>query len=202
MDLEQADTGEIGLISIPKAVEMDITLLKTDGHNPNKMTEEQIVALMENIKKFGFIIPVVTNSDLVVADGEQRLEAARRLGMKKVPIICLQVRDVDRRILRQVLNKLKGTHDIDLDSYEFQQLVSEGEEENIRRLLAMDKEDIEAMVNIQIGDATNPLDEDEIKTLTATDTPRIVICPDCGKEIPVSLNMKSFTGRTKYSDSV
>ena len=103
------------MAKIPDRELVEIGKLKTDGNNPNRMTEVELIALKANIKKYGFIVPIITNRDLLIADGEQRLVAAKELGMEKVPVLQLDIEEVDRRTLRQVLNKLKGTHDIGLD---------------------------------------------------------------------------------------
>jgi len=62
-----------------------IDKLKTDGDNPNVMTKKQKEALRKNIEKFGFIIPIITNKDYLIADGEQRYEIAKEMGLKEVP---------------------------------------------------------------------------------------------------------------------
>lgn|GEM_PF-3206975 len=122
-------------ISIPDVVKVPIDQLKVDGQNPNRMTKKQLQALAESIKRFGFIIPIITNEELVVADGGQRLPVAKALGMIEVPVVRLPVRDVDRRILRQVLNKLRGEHRDDLDALEFMRIVEEGEKGTLQTLL-------------------------------------------------------------------
>jgi ParB-like chromosome segregation protein Spo0J len=112
-------------IKIPKISNFVITELKTDGKNPNKMTEKQKTALKKNIKEFGFIVPIITNEDLVIADGEHRWICAKELGMREVPVVRLPLKEVDRRILRQVLNKLKGQHDYSLDLNEYFEIIKE-----------------------------------------------------------------------------
>ncbi|MEK6884716.1 MAG: ParB N-terminal domain-containing protein, partial [Nanoarchaeota archaeon] len=100
---------------IPQVQKIDINLLKVDGKNPNRMSKEQKEALKENIRKFGFITPIITNQDYLIADGEHRWLMAKEMGFNEIPVIRLDIEEVDRRILRQVLNKLKGAHDWDLD---------------------------------------------------------------------------------------
>jgi ParB-like chromosome segregation protein Spo0J len=95
-------------VQIPPMETVDLSLLKVDGQNPNRMSDRQKAALRDAIARYGFIVPIITNMDYLIADGEQRLEAARSLGMKQAPVIRLPIKDVDRRILRQIMNKLKG----------------------------------------------------------------------------------------------
>jgi hypothetical protein len=97
---------------------LDVGLLKADGKNPNKMSGLQFEALKKNISKYGFIVPIITNQDLLIADGEHRFRAAQELGLGKVLVIRLPLQEVDRRIIRQVMNKLKGEHDAQLDAEE------------------------------------------------------------------------------------
>ena len=92
-------------IVIPAAETVKISDVKTDGQNPNKMSKDQLERLKTSIKKWGFIVPIITNKDLLIADGEQRYTAAKALGMAEVSVIRLPVEDVDRRLLRQVLKQ-------------------------------------------------------------------------------------------------
>lgn len=96
--------------------------LITDGDNPNSQTDDEYESLKESIRNYGFFLPVITNRDYVVADGEHRLNAARELGISKIPVIALDVEDVDRRIIRQITNKLSGSHDIGEDAAEYERI--------------------------------------------------------------------------------
>ena len=76
-------------IDIPGAKLVPINSLTTDKNNPNRMTRIQLESLKGSIQRWGFIIPVITNKDLLIADGEQKWNAAKELGMKQVPVIRL-----------------------------------------------------------------------------------------------------------------
>lgn len=109
--------------------------LRVDGKNPNRMTRQEIDRLKTSFETWGFIVPIITNKDLLIADGEQRWTAAKELGMKEVSVVRLPVEDVDRRLLRQVLNKLKGTHDRAADAEEFELIIELGREDDLKYLL-------------------------------------------------------------------
>lgn len=109
--------------------------LKVDGKNPNRMTRQEIDRLKKSFEKWGFFVPIVTNKDLLIADGEQRWTAAKELDMSEVLVVRLPVEDVDRRLLRQVLNKLKGTHDRAADAEEFEIIIELGREDDLKYLL-------------------------------------------------------------------
>lgn len=125
----------MGEIEIPKVRIIRVEELKRDGVNPNRMTFQQEQALKDNILKYGFIMPIITNEELLIADGEHRLQAAKELAMTEVPVIVLPLKEVDRKILRQVLNKLRGEHDNSLDLEEFKYLYRNEGLEELQRLL-------------------------------------------------------------------
>jgi ParB-like chromosome segregation protein Spo0J len=122
-------------IPIPMSERVKISDLKFDQDNPNRMTRAQLDRLKASIKKWGDVVPVVTNSELLVADGQQRVTAMKELGMTECSVIRLPVKDVDRRLLRQVLNKLRGKHNKELDSAEYLRILEQGEKEDLKALL-------------------------------------------------------------------
>ena len=129
-------------INIPSTTIEQIESLTVDGKNPNVMTLKQREALKLNIQRYGFLIPIITNKDFVIAAGQHRLEIAKELGMQNVPIIRLDVDEVDRKILRQVLNKLRGEHDPELDLEEYVFLQQEDGLTELAKLLAKDEEEL------------------------------------------------------------
>ena len=122
-------------ISIPMSERVKISDLKFDQDNPNRMSLAQLDRLKASIRRWGDIVPVVTNSELLVADGQQRVTAMKELGMTECSVIRLPVKDVDRRLLRQVLNKLRGKHNKELDSAEYLRIIDQGEKEDLKALL-------------------------------------------------------------------
>jgi ABC-type transport system involved in cytochrome c biogenesis ATPase subunit/N-acetylglutamate synthase-like GNAT family acetyltransferase len=55
--------------------------------------------------------------------------------MKQVSVIRLPVDEVDRRMIRQVMNKIRGEHDVFLDAEEYLQIVSEGNRDLLKQML-------------------------------------------------------------------
>jgi ParB-like chromosome segregation protein Spo0J len=127
-------------IQIPMSERVKISDLKFDQDNPNRMSRAQFDRLKASIKRWGDIVPVVTNSELLVADGQQRVTAMKEVGMTECSVIRLPVKDVDRRLLRQVLNKLRGEHLRELDAEEFKIIVDAGSEEDLKYLLGLSDE--------------------------------------------------------------
>lgn len=55
--------------------------------NPRK-NDAAVDAVAESIKAFGFRNPIIVDGDGVVIAGHTRLKAAKKLGLKTVPVIC------------------------------------------------------------------------------------------------------------------
>jgi len=92
--------------------EVPIDLLRPDPANPRRISEEELDALERSIRQFGFVSPVLARrEDRVVIGGHQRLVAARRLGMKKVPVTYLDLSIEQARLLNLALNKISGSWD-------------------------------------------------------------------------------------------
>jgi len=130
-------------IQVPLSERVRLKDLKFDGCNPNRLSREGMERLKASIRKWGDIVPIVTNKDLLVADGEQRAVAMKELGMTECSVIRLPVEDVDRRLLRQVLNKLRGEHLKELDAEEFKIIVDAGAEEDLKYLLGLSDEKLQ-----------------------------------------------------------
>lgn len=65
---------------------VDIDSIKPYENNP-RHNEEAIPYVMNSIKEFGFKSPIIIDKNNVIIAGHTRLESAKRLGMKEVPII-------------------------------------------------------------------------------------------------------------------
>jgi len=66
-----------------------IETLKPDPTNPRVHSKTQIRHLKNNIRKFGFIVPILIDAELKVIAGHGRLLAGGELGIAEVPTICL-----------------------------------------------------------------------------------------------------------------
>jgi len=123
-----------------KFEKVEINKIKSDGKNPNKMHRAKFEALKKSIQEYGFIQPVILTSEYMLADGEHRFRAAQELNFDAVPAYVLSVKDVDRRILRQIMNKIRGEHSFDLDMADFSEILKE-------------KEDFGKLINLMSYDA-------------------------------------------------
>jgi DNA modification methylase len=75
--------------------------------NARKSSRRRDKHLTASIKAFGFASPILTDPELEVIAGHARLEAAKRLGLKEVPIIRLWgLSDDDKKALRIADNRI------------------------------------------------------------------------------------------------
>jgi hypothetical protein len=126
-------------INVPQAylpLLEDIRLLEKDQNNPNVTTLRQQDQIWTSLQKYGWAYPILTNKDGVYLDGEQRGQVCLDHGEFFAPVLRLPVNDVDRRMLRQILNKLKGKHNKELDVAEYMRIIEQGEKDCLKTLLA------------------------------------------------------------------
>jgi hypothetical protein len=118
------------------------------------MSEKQKASTWKSLCDFGWIYPIVTNKEGMLTDGEQRVDVCLEHSEFFGPVLRLPVEDVDRRILRQVLNKLKGTHDKLLDAQEFKRIREAGGKEELQGVLGITDETLDRYDKL-LDDAEN-----------------------------------------------
>ena len=154
------------MINIPKIELVDRNKLLIDESNPNVMSDAVFAKLKNNIKKYGFLIPIITNKSYKIADGFHRWKAARDLLIDKVPVIALDIEDVDRRMLRQILNKLRGSHDADADLEEYRIILESGHLDEFRDLIDIDHREFRDLLD---EDVEMPLEDADVVSVGAYD---------------------------------
>lgn len=94
---------------------VDINSIKPYENNP-RHNEEAIPYVMESIKEFGFKNPIIIDKNNVIIAGHTRLESAKRLGMKEVPIIHADdLTEEQVKAFRLADNKVSEKAEWDLD---------------------------------------------------------------------------------------
>ena len=127
--------------------------IKPYKNNP-RLNEDAIPYVMNSIKEFGFKNPIILDKNNVIVAGHTRLESAKRLDMKEVPVIYVDdlteeqikaFRLADNKVaeksmwdytkldeeLNSILNIDMSLFDFDLDK-DIKELGEEFEEENIK----------------------------------------------------------------------
>jgi DNA modification methylase len=89
--------------------------LKPDAGNPRRISDDDLESLTRSIREFGLVQPVVARrEDKVLIGGHQRLLAARRVGLKQVPVVLVDLSPEQARLLNLALNRISGTWDEEL----------------------------------------------------------------------------------------
>ena len=65
---------------------MPIASIKPYDKNPRR-NDDAVDAVANSITEFGFKNPIIVDSDLVIIAGHTRLKAAKKLGLKEVPVV-------------------------------------------------------------------------------------------------------------------
>ena len=143
-----------------------IEQIKANDYNPNKVSIVEFELLHQSMIESGWTLPVVVahNEDkedvehpYVVVDGFHRVTILRvfkdlyirEKGMVPCVILNKSQSKEDRQIATIVHNRARGEHDVDQMSEIIADLVHSGlSDEEIRRRLGMDKEELKRMKQI------------------------------------------------------
>lgn len=104
-------------IAMAKRLQMwPIERLRPYERNARTHSESQLAQLRASIEEFGFTAPILVDSEDGILAGHGRLEAARQLGLPKVPVVVLDhLTPQQRRAYVIADNKLAENAGWDLD---------------------------------------------------------------------------------------
>ena len=81
--------------------------LRANPRNARTHPKQQIAQLVENIRLYGFIVPILADEDREVLAGHARLLAAKHLGLLEVPVIFVRgLSEAKKRALMLADNKI------------------------------------------------------------------------------------------------
>jgi ParB-like chromosome segregation protein Spo0J len=102
--------------------------------NARSHSRKQLKLIADSIKRFGFTNPILVTNDFEVVAGHGRLQAAKSLGMKLVPVVALSsLSEADKKALIIADNRIaelagwdrdilaieyQGLHDLQFDDIE------------------------------------------------------------------------------------
>src|SRR3984957_16478658 len=100
--------------------------LRPSARKLRKLDPAHVREIASSINLLGFCDPLLIGHDNELIDGEARYEAAKQLGLDRVP--CVRVEHLsqdEQRVLRLAVNRLaeKGQWDLDALKIEFEELV-------------------------------------------------------------------------------
>lgn len=92
--------------------------LRSAEYNPRRITDKDWRQLSKSIERFGFVQPVVVNTNPdrknVIIGGHQRVRVAEALGYTSVPCVEVDLPYEEERQLNIRLNQNQGEWDMDL----------------------------------------------------------------------------------------
>jgi hypothetical protein len=101
-----------------RGVNVEIRPIKGIGlakYNPRKISDQALDSLVQSIERFGFVDPVIVNDRTgILVGGHQRIKAAKKLGLKDVPVVAVNLDQAEEKALNVALNKISGEWDLDL----------------------------------------------------------------------------------------
>lgn len=98
-----------------KFEKIDISLLKPAEYNPRKdlkSTDKEYQKIKRSIEEFGYVEPIIVNSDDTIIGGHQRLKVLKDLGYKEVDVVKVEVDKTKEKALNIALNKISGEWDM------------------------------------------------------------------------------------------
>ncbi len=119
-----------------KVTQIAVSKLKASEYNPRKLSSKAEADLTKSIQRFGLVDPIIINSATnrknVVIGGHQRLKIAMKLGYKTIPVVEINLPDLEReKELNLRLNRNTGEWDFDLlKSFDVSLLLDVGFDDN------------------------------------------------------------------------
>lgn len=92
--------------------QVKIADLKLADYNPRQITDHDMASLVNSIREFGMVEPVVVNKNNTVIGGHQRLVACQQLSITQVPVVYVDLPKKKEKILNLTLNRVHGDWDM------------------------------------------------------------------------------------------
>lgn len=150
--------------------------LKIEAYNPRKeLTEDKEYQKIKNsIIEFGYVIPIIINSDMTVISGYQRLKGLKDLKYEDIDCIVVEFDKNKEKLLNIALNKISG----EWDYQKLENIFNELENINIDlSITGFDDKEIDKFIK----DTEEIITEnEEVNILDFSDEKFKCQCPKCG----------------------
>lgn len=146
--------------------------IRQDPNNARAHNERNLTAIMESLKRFGQMKPLVVTADGIVIAGNGTLTAAQRLGWGSVEIVRVNLSPEEARAYGIVDNRLNELSDWDTDAL-MRSIEALSGADGLVDLLGFDDPELDEMFAPAAGD--QPARERMQSTATGAATVRIVL---------------------------
>ena len=163
-------------MDIPKYKSIDIDLLIPYARNSRTHSDSQVTKIASSIKEFGFLNPVIVDKDNGIIAGHGRVMAAKKLGLKEVPILLVEhLTEAQKRAYIIADNRLAldAGWDEEMLRVEFAELADDGFN------LELTGFELGEITNINL-DGESLTNDDDFKEVDIEQME--CICPKCGFE--------------------
>ena len=152
-----------------------ISALKAAPYNPRQISGEALAGLSKSLERWGVVQEVVANKRTgYIVGGHQRVAALKKMGVKEVPVVWVDLDDVEEKALNVALNNPHISGEFD---------------DTIAGLLTEIRDGIgpDDFESLMLDDLLppevhfEPGSEDDQGKLDKLE-PKWTICPHCGKE--------------------
>ena len=155
-----------------------ISELKPAKYNPRKdlqPSDPEYQRIKKSIEEFGYVDPVIVNSDYTVIGGHQRLKVLKELGQASIDVVVVDIPKNKEKALNVALNKISGEWDTQRLTDLLGELKTDGFDISIT---GFDDAEFKTLLQ-EVNPQFNPIPEDEVPRL---DEKKKVVCPECGHE--------------------
>ena len=160
-----------------KMQKIEINELKISDYNPRKDLIEkdpEYIKIKNSINEFGYISPIIVNSDMTVISGHQRLKVLKDLGYTEIECIIVTFDKNKEKMLSVALNKISGEWDYPKLESLFNELAADNVDLSI---MGFDEKEINKLIK-ETEETIN--DNEEINLEEFNDENFQCKCPKCG----------------------
>lgn len=100
-----------------------IEAIQPNSYNPNRQNPHDFELLKLSMTEDGFTQPIICLNDGTIVDGEHRWRAARELNLKEVPVVRVNMSEVQAKIATLRHNRARGSEDYELSGQVLRDLV-------------------------------------------------------------------------------
>lgn len=154
-----------------------ISELREAEYNPRidlKPGDTEFEKIRKSIEEFGFVEPIIINSDMTIIGGHQRYKVLKELGYEEIECSVVNLNKTKEKALNIALNKISG----DWDYQKLEQLINELANEDIDlTVTGFEQKEIDKMIEETeeiIGKNT------EVNLMDFSDDKFKCQCPKCG----------------------
>lgn len=140
---------------------INILKLKPSEYNPRKdlkPEDEEYKKIKNSILEFGYVSPIIINSDMTVIGGHQRLKVLKELGYEQIQCIIVNLDKNKEKALNLALNKISG----EWDDEKLEQILTELKETDIdMNITGFSNDEIDDILKEVLGSKEDDFDIEE-----------------------------------------